>query len=91
MTCRRLVLTAKRLTMSTCRDMTYTGFFVPYSVTFGLEDCSWNSSSAMVDFVFGWLYVVDMLINFRVGYSLEYKGSRALELTGPRAAAYYMR
>ena len=67
--------------------MTYTAFFVPYSVTFGLEDCSWNSSSAMVDFVFGWLYVVDMMINFRVGYSLEYKGSRVLELSGPRAAA----
>ena len=71
--------------------MTYTAFFVPYSVTFGLEDCSWNSSSAMVDFVFGWLYVVDMIINFRVGYSLEYKGSRFLELSGPRAAAYYKR
>ena len=32
-----------------------------------------------------------MIINFRVGYSLEYKGSRVLELSGPRAAAYYMR
>ena len=71
--------------------MTYTAFFVPYSVTFGLEDCRWTAASAMVDFVFGWLYVLDMLVNLRVGFSLEYKGSRALELSGLRAAAYYIR
>ena len=60
-------------------------------MVFSLDDCRWSAGSAVTDFFFGWLYVLDMLVNLRVGFSLEYKGSRALELSGLRAAAYYIR
>ena len=72
-------------------DFTYTAFFVPYAVVFFLEDCQWTSPSAMIDFAAGWLYVADVVINLRVGYSVVYKFSRRLELGGWRAALFYMR
>jgi hypothetical protein len=72
-------------------DFTYTAFFVPYAVVFFLEDCQWTSTSAMVDFVAGWLYVADVIINLRVGYSVVYKFSRRLELGPWRSALFYMR
>jgi hypothetical protein len=72
-------------------DFTYTAFWVPYSVVFVLEDCSWNSPTAIVDFVAGWLYVLDVLVNLRVGYSIVHKLSRTVELDGRRSASFYVR
>jgi len=71
-------------------DFTYTAFWVPYSVVFVLEDCEWNRTSAVLDFVVGWLYVADILINLRVGYAVVYKLSRTLELGSWRAAVFYV-
>ena len=71
-------------------DITYTAFWVPYSVVFVLEDCVWSHPTAIADFVVGWLYVSDILINLRVGYSVVYKLSRTVELDGWRAALWYI-
>ena len=46
-------------------DFTYTAFWVPYSVVFVLEDCRWNHPAAVVDFIAGWLYVCDVVVNLR--------------------------
>ena len=72
-------------------DFTYTAFFVPYAVVFFLEDCKWTSASAMVDFMAGWLYLLDVIMNLRVGYSVVHKFSRRLELGAWRSATFYMR
>ena len=56
-----------------------------------LEDCAWSSPTAIVDFVAGWLYVLDVIVNLRVGYSIVHKLSRTVELDGLRAASFYVR
>lgn len=72
-------------------DFTYTAFWVPYSVAFVLEDCAWNRPTAIVDFVAGWLFVLDVIVNLRVGYSIVHKLSRTVELDGWRAALFYVK
>ena len=71
-------------------DCTYTAFWVPYSVFFGLEDCQWSEWTAVVDFVAGWLYVLDVLVNLRVGYSVVHKLSRTVELDSTKSALFYI-
>jgi len=71
-------------------DFTYTAFWVPYSVVFNLEDCVWDHPAAIADFCAGWLYVCDVVVNLRVGYSIVYKLSRTVELDWRRAAMFYV-
>ena len=71
-------------------DFTYTAFWVPYSVVFVLEDCHWNSPTAVVDFLAGWAFVLDVIVNLRVGYVIVHNFSRTVELDWRRAGLFYI-
>jgi len=50
-----------------------------------------SEATAIMDLVCGWLYVCDILINLRVGYSVVFKLSRTVELDAGKAALFYIR
>ena len=44
----------------------------------------------MVDFVLGWCYVLDVIVNLRVGYVIVHNLSRTVELDWKRAGLFYI-
>ena len=40
-------------------------------MVFSLDDCRWSAGSAVTDFFFGWLYVLDILVNLRTGFVVQ--------------------
>ena len=40
-------------------------------MVFSLDDCRWSAGSAVADFFFGWLYVLDILVNLRTGFVVQ--------------------
>ncbi len=74
---------------TTVMDLTYTSFIVPLSIAFnsGYSITAFN----VLDAIGNTLYLVDVVVEFQVGFIARWDTQRATVLDGPAAARFYIR